>query len=82
MWTSALCERLSSPHTKDEVALLNSVKLSVTMDRNATKKLLSIRDTLETVISDIQHASQTDNIPETKQNRAQLPPYQMERLIF
>jgi hypothetical protein len=84
LWTSVLCESLTSPRSEDELALLNSEKLSIVVERNATKKLLSIRDTLETVIADIQEATgnRTVNKPEVNQNRAQLPPYQLERLVF
>ena len=82
LWTSALCECLTVPSSKEEMGLLNEIKLSVTTERNATKALLSIRDTLESMMANASEAEKADSVPDAKRSPTQLPAYQMERLIF
>lgn len=77
IWTAALCERLQPLRSGSEIKLIQKLQASLSAERDATSALLSsVKDLLETSIQDISESS------EDKTGLMQLPPYQLERLVF
>lgn len=87
LWTAALCERLDSPRSRQEMDLVKKLRMALAAERDATTILLNkIKDPLESTIGDIDEeataAASNNNKAVSKQTRIQLPPYQLERLVF
>ena len=80
-WMSALLERLRPPQNETETSVLRNIKKLLAREIKSAFTIREIKGLLENTIAEIKEA--TDSAQGARaQGGSQLPPYQLERLVF